>query len=251
MAIYDGNEIEVSTGVVWKLRVKIDSEETEEKEVFSYDISLGAKSTNSQVTSWDLSKSEFNYDLTCDGDQIASGSFPPVSSYPLSLSTETWRYARIASGTFEKARTSSGTTEPEVAGSLWRIESHKSECTFTVTVPILNRYTVTFRKRDGSLYRSVTTYYGHTVAKPDNPTERGYTFNDWYTDSDLTNKASFPYRVTQDQPMYSAWSLTSKVYARVNGTWVQIPKPMAKNSSGVWKECDVYVKVNGSWVKLN
>ena len=46
---------------------------------------------------------------------------------------------------------------------------------------------------------------GDTIAKPEDPSEKGYTFMGWYTDENFTNKYDFSSPVTSDLALYAHW----------------------------------------------
>lgn len=72
----------------------------------------------------------------------------------------------------------------------------------------INQYTITFETNGGSSVASITGNYGDTVTVPNDPTRVGYTFNDWYEDSFLTQTSFIPsvmpaYSFT----LYAGWSI--------------------------------------------
>ncbi len=52
--------------------------------------------------------------------------------------------------------------------------------------------------------------YGKALSKPEDPTKTGYTFVDWYSDSELTNKYLFNgAAITEDTNIYSKWTINT------------------------------------------
>ncbi|PKL21289.1 MAG: hypothetical protein CVV48_08770 [Spirochaetae bacterium HGW-Spirochaetae-4] len=64
--------------------------------------------------------------------------------------------------------------------------------TFSLTVKIiLQEQTVTFVSNGGSLVDPQTVYWGYTVGEPTAPTRVGFSFEGWFTDSELTDQWDF------------------------------------------------------------
>ena len=69
-------------------------------------------------------------------------------------------------------------------------------------------YTVTFEMNGhGSAITAQTVESGKTVTKPTNPTEDGYTFGGWYTESSCVNAYDFSNAVTKDITLYAKWTV--------------------------------------------
>lgn len=70
-------------------------------------------------------------------------------------------------------------------------------------------YTVKLSLNDGVMAdksESVTTDNDGVLATLADPTRSGYTFTGWYTDVNLTSKASFPMAFTQDGTLFAGWT---------------------------------------------
>jgi len=71
----------------------------------------------------------------------------------------------------------------------------------------VNYYTVTFNSGDGSDVDDQVVASGNTATRPDNPTRSGYTFNNWYSDLDLTAVYDFSTPVTANITLYAKWDI--------------------------------------------
>jgi len=78
-------------------------------------------------------------------------------------------------------------------------------------------YTVTFETNGGSAIDSLIVAEGGTMAEPTAPTKAGYTFDGWFTDSDLTTPAVFPLTITADITLYANWTVNYTVTFDTNG----------------------------------
>ncbi len=74
-----------------------------------------------------------------------------------------------------------------------------------VTQEITQNCTVTFMN-DGEVHETKTVEAGQTLEAPTAPTKEGHTFDGWYEDKELNNKATFPYEVTKDLTFYAKWT---------------------------------------------
>jgi len=70
-------------------------------------------------------------------------------------------------------------------------------------------YTVAFNSNSGSNVATQTINSGGTATRPANPTRSGYTFVDWYGDSDLTTVYNFNTPVTGNIMLYARWDIVS------------------------------------------
>ena len=68
-------------------------------------------------------------------------------------------------------------------------------------------YTVTFQSNGGSNVAMATVGSGSTVARPTNPTQSGYTFDDWYSDVGLATVYDFSTPVTANLTLYAKWNI--------------------------------------------
>lgn len=74
--------------------------------------------------------------------------------------------------------------------------------------PEVLKVTVTFDSNQGTAVGSQLVAVGGKVAKPADPTKKGYTFSGWFTDEDCTNAYDFDADVDGTQPeftLYAGW----------------------------------------------
>jgi uncharacterized repeat protein (TIGR02543 family) len=71
----------------------------------------------------------------------------------------------------------------------------------------INQYTITFNTNDGSAIDAITQDYDTDVSEPTEPTKEGYTFDDWYSDSELSNEYIFTTIPTEDITVYAKWTI--------------------------------------------
>lgn len=85
--------------------------------------------------------------------------------------------------------------------------------TFTLIVKIvLQEQTVTYESNGGSDLHSKTVYWGRLIDEPEAPTRVGYSFEGWFTDSELTEQWDFSQDyVNGDVTLYAKWSKTVTV----------------------------------------
>jgi len=92
--------------------------------------------------------------------------------------------------------------------------NYSADSSYTVTQNItlyakwtLNPYTVTFNSNEGSSVQAQSVNSGGTATRPENPTRSGYTFDNWYSNSDLTTVYNFSTAVTGNITLYAKWTL--------------------------------------------
>ncbi|NMI06828.1 hypothetical protein HF638_22840 [Paenibacillus sp. SZ31] len=78
---------------------------------------------------------------------------------------------------------------------------------WTVYVP--NTYTVTFESNGGSVVTEQTVNEGAVAAAPGAPMLEGYTFDGWYSDSELTTPYGFTEGVMANVMLYAKWTKNS------------------------------------------
>ena len=71
-------------------------------------------------------------------------------------------------------------------------------------------YTVKFNTNGGSTIKSVSVNKNGVVAEPTAPTKKGYTFDGWYTDRQLTTPYDFTSKVTKNFTLFAKWIEDSK-----------------------------------------
>ena len=73
----------------------------------------------------------------------------------------------------------------------------------------INQYTITFDSNGGSLVDPITDDFGATITPSTNPTKTGYTFDDWYLDSELTNPVVDYTMPSENITVYAGWELVN------------------------------------------
>jgi uncharacterized repeat protein (TIGR02543 family) len=77
---------------------------------------------------------------------------------------------------------------------------------------VLQEQTVTYESNGGSDLLSQTVYWGRLIEEPEAPTRVGYSFEGWFTDSELTERWNFSQDyVNGDVTLYAKWSKTVTV----------------------------------------
>lgn len=66
-------------------------------------------------------------------------------------------------------------------------------------------YTVKFNTNGGSVIKSVSVNKNGVVAEPTAPTKKGYTFDGWYADKQLTTPYDFTSKVTKNFTLFAKW----------------------------------------------
>ena len=216
MAIVYGSSIAGPTSNV-SVRAGLEIVSTTDKTTYivvSYKLYMSYRSETGSSYSWKFSKA-CSCKLSVDGDIIISVSYPSTAT-TLTASTS-WKNVEIKSGTFHLEKTT--TTHTVTIKNILTPEGKTTTSTASTSqsVKALPEYTVTFKSRTG-VYRTEEIYHGKTVNRPANPTETGYTFNNWYTDSALTNVATFPATITAAKTFYSKWTAnTYTITLNANG----------------------------------
>ncbi len=93
-------------------------------------------------------------------------------------------------------------------------------------------HTVTFHPANGQDNFTQTVADGNKVSQPADPTQDGYTFNGWYTDSAHTNAYDFDTPVNKDIDLYAKWTKNNpspNPVKKVKG--ILLPKVIANGSS--------------------
>lgn len=70
-------------------------------------------------------------------------------------------------------------------------------------------FTVSFESNGGSSIASQTLESGESAVKPTNPVQTGYTFDNWYSDVNLSSLYDFSEAVTQDITLYAKWNINT------------------------------------------
>ena len=105
--------------------------------------------------------------------------------------------------------------------------------------------TVTFNMNGIGPSVSSQTFARGTKANMPIPSDDGYIFAGWYTDSDLTTRFNFNASVMSTITRYAKW-IPKAIKTKVSGAW-KSGTPLVKVNN-TWKDIDkVFVKVNGVW----
>ena len=75
---------------------------------------------------------------------------------------------------------------------------------------------VTFNTNGGTAIDAQVIVSGGTAAKPENPTKQGYTFENWYSDEDLTSAFDFSSAITANTTVYAKWTVISYTITYAN-----------------------------------
>jgi uncharacterized repeat protein (TIGR02543 family) len=81
------------------------------------------------------------------------------------------------------------------------------------TVSAAGLYTISFEENGGSPVTDITLSSGSTIDSAPVSTRTGYILEGWYTDENLTVKATFPYIITSNAVLYARWT-DSAAYAK-------------------------------------
>lgn len=105
--------------------------------------------------------------------------------------------------------------------------------------------TVTFNMNGKGAAVSSQTLSRGTKANMPIPSDDGYIFAGWYSDSDLTNRFNFNASVMSNFTLYAKW-IPKAIKTKVSGAW-NSGTPLIKVNNA-WKDIDkMFVKVNGVW----
>lgn len=105
--------------------------------------------------------------------------------------------------------------------------------------------TVTFNMNGIGTAVSSQTFARGTKANMPIPSDDGYIFAGWYTDSDLTTRFNFNMSIMSNITLYAKW-IPKAIKTKVSGAW-NSGTPLVKVNN-TWKDVDkAFVKVNGVW----
>lgn len=134
-----------------------------------------------------------------------------------------------------------------------QLKKYTTSASYTVVVPPLESWYVTFNANGGSGGPSVQKkWYGEAFEIPSTvPTRNNYEFLGW-----ATSKARADAKIVDYDPgdtystnaaliLYAVWKRTGSVRKKVAGSW-KMSQPYIK-VNGSWKPAVSYIKVNGSW----
>ncbi len=69
--------------------------------------------------------------------------------------------------------------------------------------------TITFNSNGGSSVESITQDSGTDVTEPESPTKEGYTFEGWYSDTELTEAYAFTTMPHNNITLYAKWTINN------------------------------------------
>jgi uncharacterized repeat protein (TIGR02543 family) len=72
---------------------------------------------------------------------------------------------------------------------------------------IVNQYTITFNSNGGSAVTAITQNFGSAVTAPTAPTREGYTFDGWFSNTELTTAYAFTTISAQNITLYAKWTV--------------------------------------------
>ena len=72
-----------------------------------------------------------------------------------------------------------------------------------------NTFTITFETNGGSVINPISANEGSTITPPTSPEKTGYTFDGWYSDSDLSTLASLSVMPNQNVVYYAKWQINA------------------------------------------
>jgi uncharacterized repeat protein (TIGR02543 family) len=120
----------------------------------------------------------------------------------------------------------------------------------TVIVQPANDHKVTFHPNNGDADTTQTVKDGAQVSKPYDPSNSGYTFEGWYTDSTFKNAYDFRTPVKGDLDLYAKW--TKGIPGPTPGTskvkGILLPKVIANGSSEQTLTWTALTNVDGYYV---
>ena len=95
--------------------------------------------------------------------------------------------------------------------------------------PKVLKVTVTFDSNQGTAVDSQLVAVGDKVAKPADPTRKGYVFSGWFTNEDCATAYDFDAAVDGAEPeftLYAGWKAEAQPGAGENGATAETPLPM-------------------------
>lgn len=94
-------------------------------------------------------------------------------------------------------------------------------------------YTITFNTNGGTQLNSITVNAGESATAPNNPTKEGFTFDNWYTDEELTQVYVWTTKVSTNITLYANWIETKSYTATlVFGNGSENSTIAAENNDG-------------------
>lgn len=108
--------------------------------------------------------------------------------------------------------------------------------------------TVTFNMNGIGTSVSSQTFAKGSKADMPIPSDDGYIFAGWYTNSSLTTRFNFNMSIMSNSTLYAKW-IPKAIKTKVGGAW-NSGTPLVKVNNA-WKDIDkMFVKVNGVWKQI-
>ncbi|WP_141499613.1 InlB B-repeat-containing protein [Paenibacillus luteus] len=151
-----------------------------------------------------------NYTVTYDGNGAISGSAPTGGSYDYNAgvtvlgNTGSLVKTGYTFAGWNTAADGSGTNYMAGETHMMGVSGVTLYAQWT-----LDSYIVSFDSNGGAAVASQTVSNSSTASKPVAPTKNGYTFDGWYTNSNLTEAFEFDTAITGDITLYARWKQAS------------------------------------------
>jgi len=194
------------------------------------DLSTAIKTGNASITltaKWTANTLSISYDN--GGGSGSAPTEPASAAYGTSVTMPVNPYTRtgytftgwVVSGTGSVPGTHVAGASIAVSALSTTIANGDANITLTAKWEI-NQYTITYYPDGGTPAPSspVKMNYNTVIDHPPTMTKTGYTFDNWYTDSNKTIVVAFPITVTGDVSLYAKWTahILSISYANGGGT---------------------------------
>lgn len=115
-------------------------------------------------------------------------------------------YSYLKSDTAEWDYTVLGWSD-SLSGSVITVPAVSADATYWAKVnKVKQRYTITFESNGGSSVNAITEDYGTSIAEPAKPTKDDHKFVAWSTDTNGTNKVTWPLTLTKNEKFYANWN---------------------------------------------
>lgn len=99
------------------------------------------------------------------------------------------------------------------SGVEWNFANVINEDITLTAVWVINQYTISFNSNGGSSVTAITQDYNTAVVAPSDPTNDGYTFGGWYSDSGLNTAYTFSTMPSQNITLYAKWNVILSDYS--------------------------------------
>lgn len=179
--------------------------------VTTYEVCGSASARVDSVSGYPNYYAQYKYDLTINGTTATS------SSYTYDYTNSNSGYMRISNASFNQITKTKTTQSVSVTIVVWRriytsgSWTQAASTTETVTIPALDKYTISYNANGGSgAPSSQTKWYGETLTlSSERPTRSGYTFNSWNTSANgdgTTYNSGASYTSNKAVTLYAIWN---------------------------------------------